>query len=308
MMQPRIPDPRIDLFLLCSDEIRQLLPEYSSYVEETPVLVDHLTQKESGYIAETFMLAALNAGGNVILDSSLKDVEWYRKNLREFRRDFPGLKVAMIHVTAELDTVFSRVELRAKETGRSIPKELTLRSYSLVQKSVDAITPEVDYCCTIFNGEEGLGMDAEGGWERFYHTFEQTDSLAQKIPTQICLATEDELLTTEDTRNCACPSREKGRRHRFSVTKSSEENHCSDNRKFYGQFAHIRKTLDYSYHSNYTFERQVFQDAIINELLHEAVITDQHGDECSTPTEPWIVFTAGAMGAGKVRSFIVAGR
>jgi hypothetical protein len=52
---------------------------------------------------------------------------WYRKNIREFRRLFPALKVAMIHVTAtaELDTIFSRVELRAKETGRSIPKELT---------------------------------------------------------------------------------------------------------------------------------------------------------------------------------------
>jgi hypothetical protein len=259
----------------------------------------------------------LNAGGNVILDSSLKDAAWYRKNIREFRRLFPALKVAMIHVTAELDTIFSRVELRAKETGRSLPKELTLRSYSLVPKSVDAITPEVDYCCTIFNGEEGLEIYAEGGWERFYHTFEQIDSLAQKIPTLICLAREDDrlateddriFLATEDTRNCAYPHREKGQRHRFSVTKSSEENHRSDDRKFYGQFAHIRKTLDYSYHSNYTFERQVFQDAIINELLHEAVVIDQYGDECSTPTEPWIVFTAGAMGAGKVRSVIVAGR
>jgi hypothetical protein len=29
-------------------------------------------------------------------------------------------------------------------------------------------------------------------------------------------------------------------------------------------------------------------------------MTDKNGEICTTPTEPWIVFTAGAMGAGKL--------
>jgi Zeta toxin len=57
--------------------------------------------------------------------------------------------------------------------------------------------------------------------------------------------------------------------------------------------------LDYSYHKNYTFERQRFQDSIIQEYLNDAVIKDENGEICTTPTKPWIVFTAGAMGAGK---------
>lgn len=69
--------------------------------------------------------------------------------------------------------------------------------------------------------------------------------------------------------------------------------------EFYGPYAHIRATLDYSYHSNYTFERQHFQDAILSHFLNAAVIHDKNGILCSTPTEPWLVFTAGAMGAGK---------
>uniref|UniRef100_A0A7S1BFA9 Zeta toxin domain-containing protein n=1 Tax=Corethron hystrix TaxID=216773 RepID=A0A7S1BFA9_9STRA len=65
------------------------------------------------------------------------------------------------------------------------------------------------------------------------------------------------------------------------------------------QFAEIRSTLDYTYHSNYAFERQRLQDEIISSMLHSASIVDVNGDTCTTPTEPWLVFTAGAMGAGK---------
>ena len=87
--------------------------------------------------------------------------------------------------------------------------------------------------------------------------------------------------------------------HPFSVLISSEENNKSDDRHFYGKYSHIRKTLDYTYHCNYTFERQKLQDAIITDILHEAFVMDPDGNVGTVPTEPWIVFTAGAMGAGK---------
>jgi len=87
--------------------------------------------------------------------------------------------------------------------------------------------------------------------------------------------------------------------YRFSIEKSTEENHMSDDMYFYGPYAHIRKTLDYTYHCNYRRERQLLQDAIIGEFLTKASIKDKAGNYCTTPTEPFIVFTAGAMGAGK---------
>jgi len=86
---------------------------------------------------------------------------------------------------------------------------------------------------------------------------------------------------------------------KFSILVSTEENNRSYDMRFYGPFAHIRKTLDYNYHKNYRMERQWLQDAIIEEFLETVHLTDVNGDVCTTPTEPWIVFTAGAMGAGK---------
>ena len=41
------------------------------------------------------------------------------------------------------------------------------------------------------------------------------------------------------------------------------------------------------------------QDAIIEDRLDSIALIDVNGDVCTTPTEPFIVFTAGAMGAGK---------
>jgi hypothetical protein len=90
---------------------------------------------------------------------------------------------------------------------------------------------------------------------------------------------------------------------RFDVELSTEQNYgCfgSDKNKFYGEFSDIRQRLDYTFHSNYVKERQLFQDDIIIQTLEEPIITDLHGNTCARPEYPWLVFTAGAMGAGEL--------
>ena len=91
-------------------------------------------------------------------------------------------------------------------------------------------------------------------------------------------------------------SSKKGIPQDYDFGKSTQENYNSDDGKFAGPFASIRENLDLDYHGNYTEARQLFQDEIIVKLLDGASVTDeQNGMVCSTPTEPWIVFTAGVM-------------
>lgn len=268
---------------MAADEIRQYLPEYSFFIRESPVLLDHLTQKECGYIAETLTLAALQAGRNVIFDTGLCHVSWFKDNIHFLRTYFLSLKVGLIHVSADLETILERVQTRGQMTGRMITKEKTLKVLQSIPQSIDKLKDEVDYFCTIKNDSEELKLIGDS-WEHFSEVFQQPSSV--QIPKLQRLLSAD---------NKVYP-----KRHRlFSVLRSSEENHRSDNMVFYGRFAHIRETLDYSYHSNYTFERQMLQDAIIGEFLDATFFTDKHGNECTTPTEPWVVFTAGAMGSGK---------
>ncbi|KAL7460190.1 hypothetical protein ACHAXS_000652, partial [Conticribra weissflogii] len=81
----------------------------------------------------------------------------------------------------------------------------------------------------------------------------------------------------------------------FSLDLSTEENYGVENMDFYGPFASIRASLDYSYHGNYEKKRQEFQDHIVQKLLDGTIIEDSNGRVCRTPTEPYIVFTAGVM-------------
>ena len=76
----------------------------------------------------------------------------------------------------------------------------------------------------------------------------------------------------------------------YDLMKSTEDNYASCDLKFYGEFAGLRERVDYSHHNNYIMKRQIFQDTIINEFLNSVG---------TKSTQPWMVFTAGAMGVGK---------
>jgi hypothetical protein len=86
-------------------------------------------------------------------------------------------------------------------------------------------------------------------------------------------------------------------KHRYDWSKSTEENYKAET-SFCGKYGNVREHLDHTYHSTYTKSRQLLQDSIIDTLLHNTRIVDKAGMSCATPTQPWIVFTAGAMGAG----------
>ncbi|GFH56011.1 hypothetical protein CTEN210_12487 [Chaetoceros tenuissimus] len=112
-------------------------------------------------------------------------------------------------------------------------------------------------------------------------------------------------------------------KQQYNLAQSTEENYASSTQEFHGKFTEIRKGLDYSYHANYTPQRQHLQDSILTYLLsskhpisipkdptslYSTSSTSDNGKSesntkstttCLTPVNPWIVFTAGAMGSGK---------
>ena len=83
----------------------------------------------------------------------------------------------------------------------------------------------------------------------------------------------------------------------YDYTKSTRDNHqAKEGDPDFGQFAptfrEVREELDHSYHGMYKMARQHVQDRLIEHVL-------EHGE---AQDRPWIVFTAGAMGAGKSRT------
>jgi hypothetical protein len=88
----------------------------------------------------------------------------------------------------------------------------------------------------------------------------------------------------------------------YDYAHSSEDNYHIQDAPFVGKYVHERSQLDYTYHKKYSEERQHLQDILIDQFLKTTVYDKKHNRYCESPTENWVVFTAGVMGAGKGRT------
>jgi len=75
----------------------------------------------------------------------------------------------------------------------------------------------------------------------------------------------------------------------YDFTKPTSENYKVDDREFTEEFERFRRGIDYTYHNNYTLERQRWQDEVIKSTIVRS----------SEQPAPWLVFTCGPMGVGK---------
>ena len=78
----------------------------------------------------------------------------------------------------------------------------------------------------------------------------------------------------------------------YDFSKSTAANRAGSAGAYGGPHAEVRATLDYGWHTNPTRARQAVQDAIVEGILAKASCAADDG-------RPWLVFTAGPMGAGK---------
>jgi predicted kinase len=83
------------------------------------------------------------------------------------------------------------------------------------------------------------------------------------------------------------------------ANRASHSSQQAQKLEFVGKYASLRRSLDYTYHAHYPRSRQLFQDSIIDAILNDTTIVDDEGNTCTSTDRPWIVYTAGAMGAGK---------
>lgn len=85
-----------------------------------------------------------------------------------------------------------------------------------------------------------------------------------------------------------------GQPQAYDWSKSTAENYSSPDRHFFGPYASIRSDRDHAYHGNYVRPRQAIQDKLITSILW-----DDWTPRSTSTSNPWVVFTCGAMGAGK---------
>lgn len=287
--------PLMYFVLVDPQEIRMLLLEYGRLEQKDPERIKEVTRVEAGYIIEILTLAAIETGINVVVYGNFWDVLWYQKYCRKLKRDFKCLRIAILHIA---------IDSKGEEGTESLNR----------------LVPHIDFLCALkilTERKNCIEVVTKGvTWNLFTERWKQSrawmPSKSRSRRRRSCshilvtLAPRSRIINRKISSSQKNIVSKESRHHnekcsilRFSIEKSTEKNHKSTNMHFYGPYAHIRKTLDYSYHSNYTRERQLLQDAIISHFMRKPKIVDDEGQVGTTPTLPFIVFTAGAMGVGK---------
>ena len=99
----------------------------------------------------------------------------------------------------------------------------------------------------------------------------------------------------------------------YDYSKSTSENYAQPGARLRREFFSTRAGLDYTFHARYSLERQALQDEIIRSMLsYEDMqrgrpnrrsdldrVARGAANKLRQPQQPWAVFTAGCMGAGK---------
>mmetsp|Transcript_16658 Transcript_16658/g.22100 ORF Transcript_16658/g.22100 Transcript_16658/m.22100 type:complete len:610 (-) Transcript_16658:158-1987(-) len=307
--------PLLAFVLVDPDEIRRQLPEYSYFVEHNPELAGELTRKEAGYMAEILTLAGLQAGKNVMVDGSLRDSDWYQIYFAQLRREYDGIRIAILHIDAPRDAVIQRAKERGEATGRVIPMKTLLMALEQVPRSVKILGPLADYFCKLNNapGKEIELIKEDEDWDTFQMLWFQTcawvpgkkkQPFSRRRSVNWSSDTGDKpeldkrlsIFAMKDRRQRSM--RGLTRQKSYSLHSATDQNHKSIDMTFYGPYSHIRKTMDYGYHNNYTKERQWLQDAIVDDTLKSYNGKGTNGAAATLP-DPWIVFVAGTMSSGK---------
>lgn len=279
--------PLLSYILIDVDEVRHLLPEFKNYNSSGK---DH---REAGLIGEIAQAEALSAGKNVIVNCNPVKSEWYKRRISYIRDQYPRYRIAIIHVTAPTETIVQNTLEHERLCSLTVPPDMIEQMIDEIPSIFEELKPKVNYTCEIFVQENQVNLLSDTDWDEFQSTWMQSPKHNKSHLTRE-LQRKAYMLAF----NAAPP---KPIRHRrvFSAMSSTEDNYQTSSMEFYGEYHHIRSQLDYTYHKNYTKQRQLLQDRIISLFIAQIIIEDRNGLLCTTPSEPFVVFTAGAMGAGK---------
>jgi hypothetical protein len=162
------------------DAFKLKMPEWQVYQDNNKAdLAGSMTHAESSYVAEIAQHVAMKNSMDVWVDGSLRNWQWYEKELQRIRLHNPQYRIAIIVITAPDEMIDSNIKRRAVETGRDIPKELRqASSIKEIGHGIVKLTHLVDLVASVCNSPPAKGdavskpvlnfvsmVDRSGNWD-----------------------------------------------------------------------------------------------------------------------------------------------
>jgi Zeta toxin len=136
------------------DMLKNELPEIAGYLRHDSESAATKLHRESTQMADVLFEHALEVNRNILVDGSLRDVDWYTTLLGRLRREFPHYRLAILYVSASPEIIRGRARRRAEATGRAVPEDLLQASIDQVPRSVESLSHLTDYTFEISNNDD----------------------------------------------------------------------------------------------------------------------------------------------------------
>lgn len=136
------------------DMLKSELPEIAGYLQYGPDSAATKLHRESTQMADVLFEHSLATQRNILVDGSLRDVDWYTRLFRRLRTDFPQYVLSILYVSAPSETIKERARQRAVKSGRAVPEDLLQASIDRVPLSVAALAPLTDFTFEISNDDD----------------------------------------------------------------------------------------------------------------------------------------------------------
>lgn len=136
--------PLDDFVKIDPDMIKTEIPEfagYQDYLRKNPSNTTAATQvhRESTQLSDILFEHSLSSNLNILVDGSLRDVDWYQQLFTRLKEEFPQYRLVILYVSASDEVILSRAKSRAETTGREVPKDLLRQSMEQVPQSVHTL-------------------------------------------------------------------------------------------------------------------------------------------------------------------------
>lgn len=132
------------------DKLKSELPEMPGYLQVDAESAATKLHRESTQMSDVLFEYALQNSMRMIVDGSLRNVDWYKKLFARLRKDYKQYRIAILHVKADRDTIYKRAQARAEKTGRAVPRALLDESFEQVWNRVayrhEQGLPNLEYC------------------------------------------------------------------------------------------------------------------------------------------------------------------
>jgi adenylylsulfate kinase-like enzyme len=119
------------------DMLKSELPEMAGYLQYDSESAATKLHRESTQMSDVLFEHSLSSNRNILVDGSLRDVDWYTQLFHRLRHEFPQYTLVIMYVSASTETIKKRARVRAMVSGRAVPEDLLQQSIDQVPKSVE---------------------------------------------------------------------------------------------------------------------------------------------------------------------------